>query len=85
MNAKHLILTCSLAIAVSAADAAHMYGHLDKPDKSRPPAATEALAPAIPRVVITATKEQARAAKAAAEPALVSDDSVKTRKIGRAK
>jgi hypothetical protein len=82
MSAKRLIVSCTLAFAASATAAAHTYGHLDKSDKPRARAA-EAPAPVIPRVVVTATKEQVRAARAAAEPVSAGDNSVKTRKIGR--
>ncbi len=58
MNAKHLILTLSLALAASAAAAANEHGRVE-PSKATQIA--ESTSVAIPRVVVTASRAQAKA------------------------
>lgn len=58
MKARHLILTLSLALAASAAVAAINHGRVEL-SKTTPAAASAPAA--IPRVVITASRAQARA------------------------
>ena len=58
MKAKHLILTLSLALAASATVAAIKHGHVEL---SKAALAPESTTGAIPRVVVTASRAQAKA------------------------
>ena len=64
MNAKHLILTLSLAFAAGAAAAAGEPGRAE-PSKAVPAAGSTSVA--IPRVVVTASRAQAKALVQSAE------------------
>ena len=58
MNAKHLILTLSFALAASSAAAANEHGRVE-PSKATPTAVSTSVA--IPRVVVTASRAHAKA------------------------
>ena len=58
MNAKHVILTLSLALAVSSPAAANEHGRVES-SKATP--TTESTSAAVPRVVVTASRAHAEA------------------------
>ena len=64
MNAKHLIATLSLMLAAGATLAALKHGNVEVPRSMRAAGCAEVSAPAVPRVVVTARRDQAQSAEA---------------------
>jgi len=64
MNAKHLIATLSLMLAAGATFAALKHGHVKVPRSMPAAECAQVSEAAIPRVVVTARRDQAQAAEA---------------------
>lgn len=64
MNTKHLIATLSLMLAAGVTVAALKHGNVEAPRSMPAAECAEVSARAIPRVVVTARRDQAQAAEA---------------------
>lgn len=84
MTAKHLIVTLSLTLAAGATLAAIKHGHAEAPGSTAVAECAEIATTAIPRVIVTARRDQARAAEAPVARVVVTARRIGTSQVAAA-